>query len=126
MNLYVRLPRHHRYFLDNSSEGSFTNITQKEARDLLDTAADNIAAWDLDKGNKSHFEYEYEYECVENFPTIILFEEVKNRFGDANLRQRNIVNADNTLEKGNMKGQQAQNLTRKLENPSVKAEKAIR
>lgn len=58
----MRLPQHHRDFLDNYSEGSFTNRTQKEARDLLDIIANNTAAWDLDKGNGSRFEYEYS--CV--------------------------------------------------------------
>jgi hypothetical protein len=45
----------------------------------LDTIANNTVAWDLDKGNQSHFEYEYA--CIENFFTIILFDELKNRFG---------------------------------------------
>jgi hypothetical protein len=72
INFYVRLPQHHRDFLDNSSEGSFTNITQQEARDLLYTITNNIVAWDLDKGNQSRFECEYA--CVENFYTTILFE----------------------------------------------------
>jgi hypothetical protein len=45
----------------------------------LDTTANNTSAWDLDKGNQSHFEYEYA--CVENFSTTISFEELKNRFG---------------------------------------------
>ena len=75
----MRLPQYHRDFLDNSSEGSFTNRTQQEARNLLDTIANNSAAWDLDKGNEPHFEFEYA--CVENFSTTILFEELKNKFG---------------------------------------------
>jgi ribosomal protein S15P/S13E len=74
----VRLPQHHRDFLYNSYEGNFTNITQQEARDLLDTIANNIVACDLDKGNKSRFQYEYA--CVENFSTTVLFEELNNRF----------------------------------------------
>ena len=61
----MRLPQHYRDFLDNSSEGSFTNRTQQEARNLLDTIANNTAAWDLDKGNQPRFEFEYA--CVENF-----------------------------------------------------------
>jgi hypothetical protein len=79
INFYVRLPQHHRDFLDNSSEGSFTNRTQQEARNLLDTIANNSAAWDLDKGNEPRFDFEYE--CVENFSTHILFEELEDRFG---------------------------------------------
>jgi hypothetical protein len=75
----VRLPLHLKDFLDNSSEGSFTNRTPEEARDLLDTISKNIDAWDLDKGNEPCFEYEYS--CVENFSTTILFEELSNRFG---------------------------------------------
>jgi hypothetical protein len=55
----VRLPQHLRDFLDESSEGSFTNRTKKEARDLLDTISKNSDAWDLDKSNEPHFEYEY-------------------------------------------------------------------
>jgi hypothetical protein len=79
INFYVRLPQHHRDFLDNSSEGSFTNRTQQEARNLLDTIANNSAAWDLDDGNEPRFEFEYA--CVENFSTTILFKEIKNMFG---------------------------------------------
>jgi hypothetical protein len=45
----------------------------------LDTISKNIDAWDLDKGNEPCFEYEYS--CVENFSTTILFEELSNRFG---------------------------------------------
>jgi hypothetical protein len=71
INFYVRLPQPLRNILDNSSEGSFTNITQKEARDLLDTISKNIDAWNLDKGNEPSFECEYS--CVENFSTTILF-----------------------------------------------------
>jgi hypothetical protein len=67
----VRLPQPLGNILDNSSEGSFTNITQKEARDLLDTISKNIDAWNLDKGNEPCFECEYS--CVENFSTTILF-----------------------------------------------------
>jgi hypothetical protein len=36
INFYVRLPEHHINFLDNSSGGSFTNKTSKEAAELLD------------------------------------------------------------------------------------------
>jgi hypothetical protein len=79
INFYVRLPQQHRNFLDNSSEGSFTNRTQKEAWDLLDTISKNTDAWDLDKGNEPCLEYEYS--CVENFSTTILFKELSNRFG---------------------------------------------
>ena len=79
INFYVRLPQHHRDFLDNSSRVSFTNRTQKEAADLLETISQNTEAWDLDKDNKLGLEYEYS--CVENFSTSILFEERKNIFG---------------------------------------------
>ena len=75
----MRLPQQHRNFLDNSSGGSFTNRTQKEAAELLETISENTDAWDLDKGNKPGLDYEYW--CVENFSTSILFEELKNRFG---------------------------------------------
>jgi hypothetical protein len=78
-NFYVRLPQHLRDFLDESSEGSFTNRTKKEARDLLDTISKNSDAWDLDKSNEPHFEYEYS--GVENLSTTILFKELSNRFG---------------------------------------------
>jgi hypothetical protein len=53
INFYVRLPQHHREFLDNSSEGSFTHRTQQESRESLDTISNNIVVWDLDKGNQS-------------------------------------------------------------------------
>jgi hypothetical protein len=46
---------------------------------LLDTIANNSAAWDLDKGNEPRFAFEYA--CVENFCTTISFEELKNKFG---------------------------------------------
>jgi hypothetical protein len=45
----------------------------------LDTIANNSAAWDLDKGNEPRFDFEYA--CVENFSTTILFEELRNKFG---------------------------------------------
>jgi hypothetical protein len=45
----------------------------------LDNIANNFDAWDLDIGNKPRFQYEYS--CVENFSTTILFEELSNRFG---------------------------------------------
>jgi hypothetical protein len=45
----------------------------------LDIIANNSAAWDLDKGNEPRFDFEYE--CVENFSTHILFEELEDRFG---------------------------------------------
>jgi hypothetical protein len=79
INFYVRLSQHYRDFLDSSSERSFTNRTQEEARNLLDTIANNSAAWDLDKCNEPHFDFEYA--CVENFSTTILFEELKNKIG---------------------------------------------
>jgi hypothetical protein len=66
----VRLPQHHRDFLDNSSEGSLTSRTKKLARDLFNTIANNDDVWDLDK-----------YSCIENFFTTILFEELSKRFG---------------------------------------------
>jgi hypothetical protein len=58
-NFYVRLPQHLTDLLDNSSEGSFTNRTEKEANDLLDTISKNTDAWDLHKGNEPYIEYEY-------------------------------------------------------------------
>ena len=50
-----------------------------EAWNLLDTISENTDNWDLDKGNEPHLEYEYA--CVENFSTSVLFEELGDRFG---------------------------------------------
>ena len=45
----------------------------------MDTISKNTDAWDFDKGNEHCFEYEYS--CVENIPTTILFKELSNKFG---------------------------------------------
>ena len=54
INFYVRLPRKHKEFLDNSSGRSFTNNTEEEAWNLLETIAKNTGHWDLDKGNEPY------------------------------------------------------------------------
>ena len=79
INFYVRLPEHHITFLDNSSRGSFTNKTAKEAAELLDIISQNTEAWDLDKGNIPGLDYEYS--AVESFVASILFADLRKRFG---------------------------------------------
>lgn len=41
INFYVRAPRYHKDHLDNSSGGSFTNKSDKEAWELLDVISKN-------------------------------------------------------------------------------------
>ena len=62
INFYVRLPSRHKKILDNASGGSFTNNTEQEAWDLLETISENTSNWDLDKGNEPYFDYGYS--CV--------------------------------------------------------------
>ena len=65
--------------LDNSSGGCFTNNTEEEARNLLETIAENTCHWDLDKGNEPYLDYGYS--CVENFSPSILFKNLSDNFG---------------------------------------------
>jgi hypothetical protein len=75
----VRLPKQQKEFLDNSSRGSFTNNYEEEAWNILETISENTGNWDLDKGNKLRLKYEYL--CVENFSTSIVFEHLTDKFG---------------------------------------------
>ena len=75
----MRLSRKNKEFLDNSSGGSFTNNTEEEAWNLLETIAENTGHWDLDKGNEPYLDYQYS--CVENFSTSILFKNLSDNFG---------------------------------------------
>ena len=65
-------------FLDNSSGGSFTNNTEEEAWNLLETISEHTGNWDLDKGNEPYFDYGYS--CVENFSTSLLFKNLSDSF----------------------------------------------
>ena len=69
----------HKEILDNSSGGSFTNSTEEEVWNVLETIFENTSRWDLDKGNEPYFDYEYS--CVENFSTSILFHNLGDTFG---------------------------------------------
>ena len=68
----------HKEFLDNSSCGSFTNNTEEEAWNLLETISENTGHWELDKGNEPYFDYRYS--CVETFSTSILFKNMSDTF----------------------------------------------
>ena len=68
----------HKEILDNSSGGSFTNNTEEEAWNLLETISENTGHWELDKGNKPYFDYGYS--CVETFSTSILFKNMSDTF----------------------------------------------
>ena len=78
INFYVRLPMKHKEILDNSSGGSFTNNTEEEAWNLLETISENTGHWELDKGNEPYFDYGYS--CVENYSTSILFKNMSDTF----------------------------------------------
>ena len=68
----------HKEILDNSSGGSFTNNTEEEAWNLLETISENTSHWDLDKDNEPYFDYEYS--CVEDFASSILFKNLSDTF----------------------------------------------
>ena len=48
INFYVRLPKHHKDILDNSSGGSFTNNKKGNSWELLETISQNAESWGLD------------------------------------------------------------------------------
>ena len=72
----MRLSRKNKEFLDNSSDGSFINNIEEEAWNLLETIAENTGYWDLDKGSEPYLDYQYS--CVENFSTSILFKNLSD------------------------------------------------
>ena len=65
--------------MDNSSGGSFTNNKDGRSCNLLETISQNADNWGLDEGNTPQLDYEYS--CVEEFSTSILFNELSNKFG---------------------------------------------
>jgi hypothetical protein len=72
----VRIPSFQKEFLDNSSGGSFTHRSTEESWELLDLISENTCNWDLDKGNV--ISVDYGYDCVENFYTADIFNELSN------------------------------------------------
>ena len=45
----------------------------------FETIAENTGHWDLNKGNEPYLDYQYS--CVENFSTSILFKNLSDNFG---------------------------------------------
>jgi hypothetical protein len=74
----VRIPSFQKEFLDNSSGGSFTHRSTEESWELLDLISENTCNWDLDKGNV--ISVDYGYDCVENFYTADIFNELSNLY----------------------------------------------
>ena len=73
------MPKHHKDILDSSAGGSFTNNKKGDSWKLLETISENAENWGLDEGNTPHFDYEYS--CVEEFSTSILFNQLSTKFG---------------------------------------------
>src|SRR3954463_11652400 len=79
INFYVRLPKNHQDILDNSGGGSFTNNKKGNSWELLETISQNAENWGHDEDNMPHFDYEYA--CVEELSTSILFNQLTTKFG---------------------------------------------
>ena len=59
-NFYARLSGHYKDFLDASSEGYFTSKKIEVKWDLLERIQHNTENWEIDKGEESGINYEYD------------------------------------------------------------------
>ena len=78
-NFYARLSGHYKDFLDASSEGSFTSKKIEFKWYLLERIQHNAENWEIDKGEESVINYEYD--CIKSFVETDIFNKLSAKFG---------------------------------------------
>ena len=78
-NFYARLSRNDQNMLDSSSTGSFTKKTIEFKWDLLEKIKCNHEDWEIDKGNESGINLEFD--CVKSFMKTDAFQKFSTKYG---------------------------------------------
>jgi hypothetical protein len=77
-NVYARLSRNDQTMLDSSSTGSFMNTIEIKW-DVLEKIKRNYEDWEIDKGNESGINLEFD--CVKSFMETDFFQKFSTKYG---------------------------------------------
>jgi hypothetical protein len=78
-NFYARLSHNDQSILDTSSAGSFMKRTIESRWDLLERIKRNSKDWEIDKGNESGINLEFD--CVKSFMETDAFHKFSTKYG---------------------------------------------